>query len=128
MKLSLDSSDPNAQIDAPELRFLGELFKLESVIAYVVLLDDRAKVKTIEGTAQLREKAGLDSQIASEEFQNVIATDRLKAKFEQAIRSLPDVPAKLGEPWGADRTSRNQRKTVHASEEVRVSRHREEGR
>ena len=58
----------------------------------------------------------------------MIATDRLKAKFEQAIRSLPDVPAKTGEPWERTELLEINGKRIHASEEVRVSRHREEGR
>ena len=100
LKLSLDSSDPKLKINTPELRFLGDLFKLQSVIGYVLLVDGQAKVKAVEGTEQLKEKLGkFDSTITSEEFQSVIATDRLKGKFEQAIRSLPDVPAKTGEPW-----------------------------
>lgn len=100
LKLGLDSNDSKLQIAAPELRFLGDLFKLESAIAYTILLDGQARVKTVEGTDLLRKQAEkLDSPIASEEFQNIIATDRLKAKFEQEIHCLPDIPAKTGEPW-----------------------------
>ncbi len=100
VKLTLDSSDARLKIDDPELKFLGDVFKLESAIAYAVVLDGQGKVKTIEGTEQLIEKAkNLDSPSASEEFQTEVGTDRLKAKFEQAIRNLPDVPARTGEPW-----------------------------
>jgi Family of unknown function (DUF6263) len=100
MKLTLDSSDPKLKIDDPDLRFLGDVFKLESAFNYAVVLDEKAKVKAIEGTEQLKEKATkLDSPIASEEFQEEIRSDRLAAKFEQAIHHFPDVPARTGEPW-----------------------------
>lgn len=100
MKLTLDSSDPNLKIDNPELKFVGDVFKLESAIAYTVVLEGQAKVKAVEGTGQLKEKARkLDSSIASEEFQNEIGAERLKAKFEQVMRGLPDIPARTGEPW-----------------------------
>ena len=45
MKLTLDSSDPNLKIDNPELTFVADVFKLESAIAYTVVLEGQAKVK-----------------------------------------------------------------------------------
>jgi Family of unknown function (DUF6263) len=99
-KLTLDSSDPNLKIDDRELKFVGDVFKLQSALAYTVVLDGQAKVKAVEGTEQLKEKAQkLNSPLASEEFQNEIGVERLKVKFEQAMHSLPDVPARTGEPW-----------------------------
>jgi hypothetical protein len=99
-KLTLDSSDPNLKIDDPELKFVGDVFKLQSALAYTVVLDGQAKVKAVEGTEQLKEKAQkLNSPLASEEFQNEIGVERLKVKFEQAMHSFPDVPARIGEPW-----------------------------
>jgi hypothetical protein len=100
IKLTLDSSDPNIKIDNRELAFLGDLFKLESTIAYAVVLDKKTKVQTIEGAEQLKEKAGrLGDRIAREEFQNEIGTDRLKTRFEQSIHNFPDDLARTGEPW-----------------------------
>ena len=65
IKLTLDSSDPKIKIDNPELTFLGDVFKLESTIAYTVVLDGETKVKAIEGTEKLKEKAEkLDDPIA----------------------------------------------------------------
>ena len=100
IKLTLDSKDPKIKIDTPELAFLGDVFKLESEITYTALLDKETKVKAIEGTEKLKEKAEkLNTPIAREEFQNEIGTDRLKAKFEQATHNFPDAVARAGEPW-----------------------------
>ena len=99
-KLTLDSSAPEIKINNPELKFLGDVFKLESAVAYAVVLDGQAKVKAIEGTEKLNKEAEkLSTPIAREEFQNEIAIDRLKTKFEQAIHNFPDVPTRTGEPW-----------------------------
>jgi hypothetical protein len=100
IKLTLASNDFSIKIDNAQLAFLGDVFKLERTIAYVVVLDKETKVKAIEGTEKLREKADkLNDPIAREEFQNEINADRLKARFEQDLRSLPDVPARTGEAW-----------------------------
>jgi hypothetical protein len=100
IKMTLDSSQPKIKADNRELAFLGDVFKQESAIAYTVVLDKETKVKAIEGTEKLKEKAEkLDDPIAREEFQNEIGTDRLKTKFEQAIHNFPDVLARTGEPW-----------------------------
>ena len=100
IKLTLDSSDPKIKIDNDELSFLGDVFNLESAIAYEVVLDKETKVKAIEGIEKLKEKTEkLDDRIAREEFQNEIGTDRLKTKFEQSIHNFPDALARTGEPW-----------------------------
>jgi hypothetical protein len=100
IKLTLDSSDPKIKIDHRELTFLGDVFKLESTIAYTTVLDKGTKVKAIEGIEKLKEKAErLADPIAREEFQNAIGTDRLKTKFEQSIHNFPDALARTGEPW-----------------------------
>jgi hypothetical protein len=100
IKLTLDSSSPSAKIDNAQLAVLGEVFKLESTIAYVVLLDKETKVKAIEGVDKLREKVEkVNDAIAREEFQNEINADRLKTRFEQELHSLPDVVVRTAEPW-----------------------------
>ena len=100
IKLTLDSSDPSLKINNPELSFVADVFKLESTIAYTVVLEGQAKVKAIEGTEGLRERAEkLNSPLASEEFLNEIRPEKLAAKFEQAIHRFPDIPARTGQPW-----------------------------
>jgi hypothetical protein len=99
-KLTLDSGSPQFKIENPELAFLGDVVKLESQIAYTVLLDGQKKVKAIEGTEKLRERAQkLASPAAREELCSELGADRFKRKFEQLLRRLPDVPARTGEPW-----------------------------
>jgi hypothetical protein len=99
-KLVLDSSKPNLKIDNPQLGSLGDVFLLESAIAYTVVLDKQNHVQVIEGTEPLREKAGkLTDPIVRQEAQSEIGGDRLKTRFEQTLRTLPDGPVRTGEPW-----------------------------
>ena len=100
IKFNLDSSDPNIRIDNPQLAFLADVFKLKNSVAYTVVLDNQRKVKAIEGTEKLKEKAEqLADSIAREEFECAMDVDRLRTKFEQTLRILPDVPAHAGESW-----------------------------
>jgi hypothetical protein len=103
IKLTLDSSDPNTKIDNPQLAFLAEVFKLENTITYTVVLDQQSRVKAINGTEKLKEKAEkLTDSVAREEFARATSVDRLKTKFEQAFRILPDTPLHAGESWERD--------------------------
>jgi hypothetical protein len=100
IKFVLESSDPMMKIDNPQLAYLADIFKLQNAITYTVVLDKQSKVRAIEGTEKLDEKAErLADSIAREEFQRAVSVDRLKTKFEQAIHMLPDVPAHAGESW-----------------------------
>jgi hypothetical protein len=99
ISISYNSSDPNAKIDNPGLAFLGEVFKLASDFTYTFVIDDQCKVKAIEGTERLLERADKLSPPAREAIRGQIETDKLKTKFEQAHRNLPDVLARPGEPW-----------------------------
>lgn len=100
IKLSLDSTKPDIKIENAQLGFLGDVFKLESMIAYTVLLDKETKVKAIEGLGELREKIVLiKDPIAREELESEIGADRLKMRFEQELRSLPTVVVNTSEPW-----------------------------
>ena len=100
IKLSLDSRNPNIKIDNKQLAFLGEVFELESTIAYLVIVDKDIKVKAIEWAEKLREQVEkLADPIAREEFENEISADRLKVRFEQEVHRLPDVGIRSGEPW-----------------------------
>jgi hypothetical protein len=100
IKLALDSKDAHVKIANRELGFLGDVFKLESEIAYTVILDARNKPSTIEGIEKLAAKAGkLKDPIAREEVQNELKAAKLRTKFEQAVRRLPDGPVHVGESW-----------------------------
>jgi hypothetical protein len=98
--LTLDSSAPNSKITDPRLTFLGEVFKLESELAYTVVLDDQHRVQMIEGVEVLWKKAEkLDDPLAREEIRNVVNVDKLKTKLGRSLRNLPYILARQGEPW-----------------------------
>ena len=99
MNLKFDTADPNAKIDAPGLAFLGDLLKLAGEVVYTVVLDDHNKVKAIEGTEKLKEKAekleGPAKDLMSKQFES----EKLKKSFEQESQILPDVLTRPGETW-----------------------------
>ena len=55
--LTFDSSNPDAKIDNPALEFLAEVLKLAGETTFTVVLDEHSKVKAIEGSEKLLEKA-----------------------------------------------------------------------
>jgi hypothetical protein len=97
--LNYDSSDPNVKIDNPDLAFLGGLFKLASEVVYTIVLDGQNKVKAIEGTERLQEKADKLDPMARDLIRAQFESDKLKRAFEQELHVLPDVLARPGEPW-----------------------------
>ncbi len=97
--LAYDSGDPNVKIDNPELAFLGEVFKLTSQSTVTIVLDEHHKVKAVEGTEKLIEKADKLDARAKDAIRSSLEPDKLKAKFVQEHASLPDVLAHPGEPW-----------------------------
>jgi Family of unknown function (DUF6263) len=98
--LTLDSSEPQFKIEDRQLAFLGDVVKLESQIAYTVLLDNQKKLKAIAGTEKLKERVRkIEDPVVREELNSEIGDQRLKRKFEQVLLGLPDAPAKSGEPW-----------------------------
>jgi hypothetical protein len=99
MNETFDSTDPNAKFNNDALAFLGDVFKLASEIVYTVVLDDHNKVKAIEGTEKLLEKADKLDPMARDLIRDQVETDKLKRDFEQGLQSLPDVLARPGEPW-----------------------------
>ena len=99
MNLKFDTADPNAKIDAPGLAFLGELFKLAGEVVYTIVLDDQNKVKAIEGTEKLKEKAEKLEPTARDLMSKQFESEKLKKSFEQGLQILPDVLARPGETW-----------------------------
>jgi hypothetical protein len=102
INVTFDSSDPNVKIENEQLAFLGEVFKLASEIAYTVVLDGQNKVKAVEGTEKLMEKADKLTPQARDAIRSRVETDKIKKQFEQSHRNLPDVLARAGEPWERD--------------------------
>ena len=105
MNVNYDTSDPNAKIDNPQLAFLEEVFKLTAEIAYTVVLDDHNKVKAIEGSEKLLEKAEKLSLQARSAIRSQVEADTLKQSFEQELRHLPDVLARPAIHGNAPRSS-----------------------
>jgi len=97
--LKFDSKQPDAKVDDPDLALVLDPYKVESAVAYTVVLDKQDQVKAIEGTEKLREKAGQLDPITRELVRGRIEADRLETQFEQEHRNLPDTPAKPGEWW-----------------------------
>jgi hypothetical protein len=102
INLTYDSSNPDAKIENPAIEFLGEVFKLAGETRYTVVLDEENKIKAIEGTEKLREKAEKLSPQAQELIRSHFESDKLKRDFEQELRHLPDVLTRPGDTW--DRT------------------------
>ena len=98
-RLTFDTTNPNTRIDEPGLAFLGDIFKLEGEVAYTIVLDEHNKVKAIEGSEKLKERAEkLDAQ-ARELMTRQFESEKLKSDFEQRTQILPDVLARPGESW-----------------------------
>jgi Family of unknown function (DUF6263) len=99
IQITYDTKDPNAKIDNEQLKFLEDVFKLAGQIAYTIVLDDKNKIKAVEGTEAMLEKADkLDEKIRST-MRSQLNADKLKSKFEQSHQNVPDVLARPGESW-----------------------------
>jgi len=99
MMISYDSKDPHGKVDNPQLAFLVEVYKLVSQLEYTVVLDGQNKVKAVEGTEKLLEKADALDEMAKQTIRSRLDAQRLKAQFEQSHANLPEVLARPGEPW-----------------------------
>jgi Family of unknown function (DUF6263) len=99
MSLTFDSSNPDAKIDNPMLEFLGEALKLASETRYTIVVGAQNKVKAIEGNEKNLEKAEKLSPQAKDLMHARLQTEKLKERFEQEHRNLPDVLARPGESW-----------------------------
>jgi hypothetical protein len=100
IQVAYDTKDPNAKIDNPQLSFLGEVYKLAGETRYTVVLDDKNKVKAIEGAEKLLEKADkLENPMAKMAIHGRADAEKIKRQHEQSHGNLPDVLARQGEPW-----------------------------
>jgi Family of unknown function (DUF6263) len=98
-KVEFDTADPNAKVEEKGLEFLGDLFKLAGEVVYIIVLDDHNKVKAIEGTEKLQEKADKLDPPARDLMSKQFDSEKLKKSFEQEAQILPDVLARPGESW-----------------------------
>jgi hypothetical protein len=99
LDVTYDSSDPK-KIENDQLAFLNDVFKLAGEAVYTVVLDGQNKVKAVEGTEAILEKAEkLEDEKAKAALQGELKPDKIKRQFEQAHRNLPDVLARPGDTW-----------------------------
>lgn len=125
IKIGFDSKNPDAKADNPQLAALTDAYKLISQMRYTVVLDDHNKVKAVEGTEKILEKAEGLNEIMKQSLRGRFDAQRLKAQFEQSHGNLPDVLARKGEPWertetleiGGGQTLTFQKKYEYAGEE-----------
>jgi hypothetical protein len=99
IQITYDSKDPDFKIDNEQLKFLEDLFKLAGQVDYTVIVDAKNKVKAVEGTEKLMEKADKLNELFRDSMRSSLSAEKLKAKFEQSHGNLPDVLARPGEPW-----------------------------
>jgi hypothetical protein len=99
INVNFNSTDRSVKIDDPELAFIGDEFKLLSESAYTVVLDDKNKVKAIEGTDKLLKRAETLNQDSRDFIKDRFESRKLKTKFEQALQILPDTLVRSDEPW-----------------------------
>jgi len=99
MQITFDSKQPDAKIENEQLAFLADVFKLAGETTYTVVLDGQNKVKAIEGTEKLQEKADKLNPLVRDTMRNRFSAEKLKVGFEESHGNLPDVLARPGEPW-----------------------------
>jgi hypothetical protein len=99
VSVTFDSKDPEKKPGNPQLAPLIEVYKIISGLSYTVVLDGQNKVKAVEGTEKLLEKANALDEMTKRSIQDRLDAQKLKAQFEQSHSNLPDILARPGEPW-----------------------------
>jgi Family of unknown function (DUF6263) len=97
--VTFDSKNPDAKIENPTLAFMGDIFRFVSRVTFTLVLDDKNKVKAIEGAEKLMEKADKLGPEIRDVIRGRFEPEKLKREFEQEHQILPDVLARVGEPW-----------------------------
>lgn len=99
--VNYDSKEGTARVADADLDFFKDAYKLESQVAYTVVLDAKNKVKAIEGADALRERIDRLDPRGADLLRSRLAADALKEDFEQAhaLVALPDGPVKPGASW-----------------------------
>ncbi len=101
IQITYDSKDPDAKIDNEQLKFLEDVFKLAGQIDYTVILDAKNKVKAVEGTEKLLEKAEkLDPQMVRDSMRGRAlgrqAQEEVRAVARRTCRTSWPGPASPG--------------------------------
>jgi hypothetical protein len=102
--ISYDSNGPSSKIANPQLAYLQDVYKLISHLDYTVVLDAQNKVKAVEGTEKIVEKADKLDEMAKRAIRHAVNPQHLKDEFEENHSNLTDGLARPGESW--DRTDK----------------------
>jgi hypothetical protein len=105
MEFALDSDDKDAKIELPQLAFLCDVFKVLKGASYTVVLDDKDRVKFVEGTEKNLAKAGEMPEQAAVLLKSRFDPERIKKAYEQAHGTFPDGLVREGEPWERTETT-----------------------
>ncbi len=98
-KISVDSADPDAKIDNPAFAFLPDVYKILVGATYTFMLDDKGKVKLVEGADKVLAKIeGLDPKVVAL-VKAQLQSETLQRAFDQSHGNLPDMPVRQGETW-----------------------------
>ena len=101
LDVSYDSKEGTARVANPDLDFFKDMYRVESQVAYTVVLDGKNKVRAIEGADALRKRVEALDPRATALLRSRLAADALGQEFEQthALGALPDGPVKPGASW-----------------------------
>jgi hypothetical protein len=105
INVSFDSANPDAKIDNAQVAFLGDVYRAMLGVGYTVVLDDKNKVKFVEGTETFAAKVDALEGTAALVLKGRLSAEKIKKAFEQEHANLPDVLARKGEPWELTQTS-----------------------
>jgi len=103
--VTFDSANPDAKIENPQLAFLGDVYRALVGVGYTVVLDDKNKVKFVEGTEGFAAKIEALEGPAALALKGRLSAEKIKREWEQHHANLPEVLARKGEPWEHTQTS-----------------------
>ncbi len=103
LDVSFDSSkDQKAKVANPDLDFFSDVYRTAASASYTVVLDEKDRVKAIEGADALRGRIDRLDPRAGDLLLSRLSAATLKSDFQQALGALPDGPVRPGQSW--DRT------------------------
>lgn len=102
-EFDLDSNDPNAKFDIPELQSAAKQLGAVAGSEYTLLLNDKNEIKAIQGVDKILEKVK-DDQKAFDELKARLSEEKIKKEFETEHNNLPKVLAAKGDTWEATET------------------------
>jgi hypothetical protein len=99
IELSFDSNKPESFSGGQNFAALGEVYKLQSELAYTLILDEHGTPKAVEDLDAIRERGSKLDPISQEMIRGQIDAEKIKIQFEQDQHFLPDHPVRPGDTW-----------------------------